>query len=83
MPWRARKSIAALLRESGAEPASAGLPVLRRSLGIGNLTSMGVGCTIGAGIFVLTGTAASYAGPAVALAFVAAAIACAMPNSHR
>ncbi len=39
---------------------------------------MGVGAIIGAGIFVLTGTAAAlYAGPAVILSFVLAGIACA------
>jgi basic amino acid/polyamine antiporter, APA family len=50
---------------------------LRRSLGALDLTVFGVGVTIGGGLFVLTGTAAaSYAGPAVALSFVLAAIAC-------
>jgi APA family basic amino acid/polyamine antiporter len=38
---------------------------------------MGVGAIIGAGIFVLTGTAAAlYAGPALTISFVLAAIAC-------
>jgi APA family basic amino acid/polyamine antiporter len=38
---------------------------------------MGVGAIIGAGIFVLTGTAAAlYAGPAIVLSFVLSAIAC-------
>lgn len=76
MPWRERKSIAALLREGAVDEASQDRPTLRRSLGVWNLTSLGIGCTIGAGIFVLTGTAASYAGPAVTLAFVLAAVAC-------
>jgi len=50
---------------------------LQRHLGLGSLTLMGVGATIGAGIFVLTGTAAAnYAGPAVALSFVIAGVAC-------
>lgn len=50
---------------------------LRRHLGLTNLTLMGVGGTIGAGIFVLTGTAAAnYAGPAVALSFVIAGLGC-------
>jgi basic amino acid/polyamine antiporter, APA family len=76
MSWRQRKSITALLRESAADGARDDGGTLRRSLGVWNLTSMGIGCTIGAGIFVLTGTAASYAGPAVAISFVAAALAC-------
>jgi basic amino acid/polyamine antiporter, APA family len=38
---------------------------------------LGVGCVIGAGIFVLTGTAAAlHAGPAVALSFVISAFGC-------
>ncbi|WP_295635253.1 amino acid permease [Novosphingobium sp.] len=50
---------------------------LRRHLGPWHLTFMGVGGTIGAGIFVLSGTvAANYAGPAVAVSYVLAALAC-------
>ena len=38
---------------------------------------LGIGCIIGAGIFVLTGTAAAnHAGPAVSLSFVISAIGC-------
>jgi APA family basic amino acid/polyamine antiporter len=50
---------------------------MRRHLGPWHLTFMGVGGTIGAGIFVLSGTvAANYAGPAVCVSYVLAAIAC-------
>ncbi len=50
---------------------------LRRSLGPVQLTGIGIGVIIGTGIFVLTGEAAgTEAGPAIALSFVAAAIAC-------
>ena len=50
---------------------------LKRHLNALNLTLLGVGCVIGAGIFVLTGTAASlHAGPAVALSFVISAFGC-------
>ncbi|HKU17200.1 MAG TPA: amino acid permease [Steroidobacteraceae bacterium] len=71
----ARKSIDVLVSE--AESSAAAASGLRRSLGLWNLTSIGVGCTIGAGIFVLTGTAAAtYAGPAVSLSFLLAALAC-------
>jgi APA family basic amino acid/polyamine antiporter len=50
---------------------------LRRHLGPVNLVLLGVGCVIGAGIFVLTGTAAAnHAGPAVALSFVVSAVGC-------
>jgi len=51
---------------------------LKRSLGRWNLVSLGIGCIIGAGIFVMTGTAAAHhAGPAIVLSFVIAGIACA------
>ncbi|MDQ6526524.1 amino acid permease [Nocardioides sp. LHD-245] len=50
---------------------------LRKDLSALDLTVFGVGVIIGAGIFVLTGTvAASNAGPALALSFVIAAVAC-------
>jgi len=50
---------------------------LRRVLGKWSLTAIGIGAIIGGGIFVLTGTAAYYhAGPALALSFVVAGIAC-------
>ncbi|MBY0392628.1 MAG: amino acid permease [Novosphingobium sp.] len=50
---------------------------LSRSLGLGSLVMLGVGTTVGAGIYVLTGIAAAHhAGPAVALAFVVAGVAC-------
>jgi APA family basic amino acid/polyamine antiporter len=50
---------------------------LRKSLGPIQLTVLGIGVIIGTGIFVLTGEAAgTIAGPAIALSFVAAAIAC-------
>lgn len=52
---------------------------LRKRLGPLELTIFGVGVIIGAGIFVLTGKAAGVqAGPAVALSFVFAGIACAL-----
>lgn len=52
---------------------------LRKSLSAWDLTVFGVGVIIGTGIFVLTGIAArNSAGPATALAFVAAGIVCAL-----
>jgi len=51
---------------------------LKRTLSALDLTMLGVGAIIGAGIFVLTGqAAASYAGPAIVLSFVLSGIACA------
>jgi APA family basic amino acid/polyamine antiporter len=50
---------------------------LRRTLGPWQLTALGVGGTIGTGIFVLTGLeAAVHAGPAIVLSFLVAATGC-------
>lgn len=67
----ARKSIAQVQRETANSE-------LKRSLGKWNLLLLGVGCIIGAGIFVRTGSAAAlHAGPAVLLSFVVAGVICA------
>ncbi|MGD9814514.1 MAG: amino acid permease [Hyphomonadaceae bacterium] len=51
---------------------------LKRTLGPINLVLLGIGCIIGAGIFVRTGNAAAlHAGPAVMLSFVVAGLVCA------
>ena len=51
---------------------------LKRTLGPVNLTALGIGAIIGAGIFVLTGQAAAlHAGPAVPLSMALVGIACA------
>jgi APA family basic amino acid/polyamine antiporter len=48
---------------------------LKRTLGPLNLVFLGIGCIIGAGIFVRTGSAAAlHAGPAVILSFVIAGV---------
>ncbi|GAB3987513.1 amino acid permease [Spirosoma daeguense] len=50
---------------------------LKRVLTRWGLTSLGIGAVIGGGIFVLTGIAArEWAGPALALAFIIAGVAC-------
>jgi APA family basic amino acid/polyamine antiporter len=49
---------------------------LKKALGALDLTFLGVGAIIGTGIFVLTGTGAVQAGPALTVSFVIAAIAC-------
>jgi basic amino acid/polyamine antiporter, APA family len=67
------KSIASLQEEASTE----GQHTLKRALGALNLTTLGIGAIIGAGIFVLTGTAAAqYAGPAVTLSFVFGGLGC-------
>src|SRR5271169_4523618 len=50
---------------------------LKRALGPLNLITLGIGAIIGAGIFVLTGSAAAqYAGPAIVLSFILAGTGC-------
>lgn len=51
---------------------------LKRCLNAMDLTLLGIGCIIGAGIFVLTGiAAATKAGPAITVSFVISGLACA------
>ncbi|HEX6373536.1 MAG TPA: amino acid permease [Longimicrobium sp.] len=69
----ARKSI----DELRADAFSEGEHALKRSLTAMNLVLLGIGAIIGAGIFVLTGTAAARnAGPAVVLSFIVAGLGC-------
>ncbi|MEU7767490.1 amino acid permease [Nocardia sp. NPDC049190] len=57
----------------------AGAPTLARRLGRLDLTAMGVGTIVGAGIFVITGVAAAEkAGPAIVLSFILAGTVCAL-----
>ena len=52
---------------------------LNKALGPLDLTVFGIGVIIGTGLFVLTGEAAAgYAGPAIALSYVVAGVACAL-----
>jgi basic amino acid/polyamine antiporter, APA family len=51
---------------------------LKRALTATNLTTLGIGAIIGAGIFVITGQAAAqYAGPAIVISFIISGVACA------
>ena len=60
-----------------AESEITGEHSLKRSLGPAALIALGIGAIIGAGIFTLTGVAAATnAGPAIVLSFIAAAIGC-------
>ncbi len=71
-----RKSIGQLQAEAGGEGVEES-QTLRRALGPLNLTTLGIGAIIGAGIFVLTGTAAAqYAGPAIVYSFILAGVGC-------
>src|ERR1700722_15745121 len=69
-----RKPASALMAEADARDGG-----LKRALGALDLTLLGIGAIVGAGIFVLTGVAAAkYAGPAIVLSFVVSGFACAM-----
>ena len=70
----ATKSVTALRAEAEAVNERS----LKRTLGPVNLTALGIGAIIGAGIFVLTGQAAAlHAGPAVPLSMALVGVACA------
>ncbi|VBB45695.1 Uncharacterized amino acid permease YfnA [uncultured Paludibacter sp.] len=67
-----RKSLEQINRQ-----AEEGVNQLRRHLNALNITLLGIGCIIGAGIFVLTGTAAAnHAGPAISISFIVSALGC-------
>lgn len=69
----ARKPVAQLLAEEAGDHR------LKRVLNSWALISLGIGCIIGAGIFVMTGVAAhDKAGPALSLSYVVAGTACAL-----
>jgi len=71
-----RKSIGLLQAEAAGEGIEESQR-LRRALGPMNLTTLGIGAIIGAGIFVLTGTAAAqYAGPGIVYSFLLAGTGC-------
>src|SRR5437879_10860419 len=69
----ARKPLNLLL----AEAQETGEHSLKRTLGAFQLTALGVGAVIGAGIFVLSGLGAHYAGPGLMLSFVVSGLGCA------
>src|SRR5262249_51712066 len=69
-----RKPLDRVLEEASGESGG-----LKRALGPWNLVALGIGATIGVGIFVLTGSAAArFAGPAIVLSFLISGLACAV-----
>src|SRR6266702_2156160 len=72
-PLFARKPMSMLLSEAQEEGGHS----LKRTLGPFQLTALGVGAIIGAGIFVLSGLGAHYAGPGLMLSFVLSGLGCA------
>lgn len=69
----AKKSLETLVKEA----QDSGEHGLKRTLGAFQLTALGVGAIIGAGIFVLTGLGAHYAGPGLMLSFILSGLGCA------
>ncbi|MDE2483123.1 MAG: amino acid permease [bacterium] len=66
------KPLERLLAEGGDESKSHSL---KKTLGAGSLTAMGIGAIIGTGIFVLTGVAAATrSGPSLTISFIVAGI---------
>ncbi len=73
-----KKSVAALQKEAMDSADGSTAPRMKRVLSGFDLTMLGIGCIVGAGLFVITGhAAAANAGPAVILSFALGAIACA------
>ncbi len=66
-----RKKNVELMMQASAKGAG-----LKKALGALDLTFLGIGAIIGTGIFVLTGTGAVQAGPALMVSFLIAAVAC-------
>jgi APA family basic amino acid/polyamine antiporter len=69
----ATKPLRLLMQEAG----ETGEHSLKRTLGVFQLTALGVGAIIGAGIFVMVGLGAHYAGPGLTLSFVLSGLGCA------
>src|SRR5438128_8174659 len=69
----ATKPLHLLMEEAG----ETGEHSLNRTLGVFQLTALGVGAIIGAGIFVMVGLGAQYAGPGLSLSFVLSGLGCA------
>src|SRR6202167_1513543 len=68
----AKKPLGLLMEEA----RETGSHSLKRTLGVFQLTALGVGAVIGAGIFVLSGLGAHYAGPGLMLSFVLSGLGC-------
>src|SRR4051812_265078 len=83
LPTRAARLVRTVTRAKPVEQSlrdadRSGAHLVRR-LGLLDLLVFGVGVTVGTGIFVLTGlVAATRAGPAIAVSFLLAALACAL-----
>lgn len=74
-----KKDLHRVIAEAHDPNVAEGSQGLKRSLNAVNLTMLGIGAIIGAGIFSLTGAAAAnYAGPGIVFSFVIGGILCAL-----
>ena len=74
-----KKPIEAIITDAQSGEGDVVLPSLKRTLGAWQLTMLGIGVVIGAGLFSLTGkVAADNAGPAVVFSYVISGFACAL-----
>ena len=75
-----RKSAVAIraAHEARVQGKAEGGPAMKCELGFWSLTALGIGCTIGSGIFVMPAEIGSHTGPAMILSFLIAAIASAL-----
>ncbi len=71
-----KKPVGAFVSETGANVEGGG--ELDRSLGLFQLTALGIGATVGTGIFIVLSDAVPTAGPGVILSFVIAGITAAL-----
>lgn len=73
-----KKDLKHLIADAHDPNATEQTPVLKRSLDAFNLTMLGIGAIIGAGIFSITGVAAAnYAGPGIVYSFILGGVLCA------
>lgn len=79
MGLMSKKNLKQLIADANDPLQSEKTGTLKRHLGAMNLTLLGIGAIIGAGIFSLTGTAAAfYAGPGIIYSFILGGILCAL-----